>query len=454
MKAHTPAKVCIALENYARPPEPASEVVRNGLHAFEQQLRHALGAPTEDPTMQQRNLRAAPPLLLERIVPEPAWTNFYLEPVQAVLASWLAADAATAGARLFVSAPHSTLYASIKTWAKREAWQILEPPTPDEILADDGRWLARWQDHAQGRWLLPPLERCYLRHHNGLTLIRRLVEIVRLQQPTCLLVCSSWAWAYLDQALHISSALPIPLTLPPFDAYDLNHWLAHLSPPAVRDDLVFREADSGEAIFWREETEAGQVDAGNGADGAPDNGRSILGRTAAWLGAAVADGWVALQKWGYRAWHGRPNAQAHSQFLKHLAARSRGAPKVAWAIWRHSLQVVADEVEHNVQVTAAEDSRRTIWVRPWEELGLPTVMPGAGISQALVLHALLLHNGLTEELLPAVLPVRSSEILHCLHQLEHAGLVIRQQDVWQTTPLGYPAVRSFLASENFLLDGL
>ncbi|MEZ4732764.1 MAG: hypothetical protein R3E79_37145 [Caldilineaceae bacterium] len=454
MKPHAPAKGCIALENYVHPPEPASEVVRNGLHTFEQRLRHALGAPTDDQTVQQQNLRAAPLILLERIVPEPVWTSFYLEPVQAALTNWLAADTATAGAQLFVSAPHSTLYASIKAWANREAWQILEPPTPDEILADDGRWLERWHDRNQGRWLLPPLERCYLRHHNGLNLIRRLLEIVRLQQPTCLLVCSSWAWAYLDQALHVRSVLPTPLTLPPFDAYDLNHWLACLPPTAVRGDLVFREADSGEAIFWAEETGTDQAEAANGVESAPDNGRSALGRTAAWLGAALADGWVALQKWGYRAWYGRPNAQAHSQFLKHLAARSRGTPKVAWAIWRHSLQVVADEVEHNVQVTAAEDSRRTIWVRPWEELALPTVMPDADVRQALVLHALLLHNGLPDVLLPEVLPLRSSEIVYCLRQLEKAGLVVRQGGVWQTTPLGYPAVRGFLASENFLLDGL
>lgn len=458
MKPHSPIKVCIALEQYARPPEPASEVVRNGLQNFEQRLRHALGAPTNTNTVQQSNLQAAPPALLDRIVPEPNWAKFYLEPVQAALESWLATNEETAGVKLFVSAPHSTLYDSLKQWSQRQEWQILDPPTPAEILADDGQWLASWQSCPQGRWLLPPLERCYLRHHNGLNLIRRLVEIVRLQQPTCLLVCNSWAWAYLDRTLRLGSILPTPLTLPPFDAYDLNHWLACLPPETERDTLIFRETDTGEAIFWAEETDTnhteGVNETDNGVNGASDNRQSVIGRTSAWLRDAVADGWVALQKWGYRVWHGRANQKAHSQFLKHLAARSRGIPKVAWNIWRHSLQVVTDEIEHEAHATAAEDHRRTIWVRPWEQLALPALAPNAGATEALVLHALLLHNGLTEELLPQVLPLRSAEILFCLHQLRTAGVVVRRQGIWQTTPLGYPAVRGFLANENFLLDGL
>jgi len=143
------------------------------------------------------------------------------------------------------------------------------------------------------------------------------------------------------------------------------------------------------------------------------------------------------------------------EFLTHLAARSRGNPGVARAIWRASLQVNSDEdVEAKAQEEAAEDKGYTMWVNPLPKINLPSLPSGSSREEALVLHALLLHNGLSAPLLSELLPLGHETVLQIVHRLRTARLVTDADECWQVVPLGYPAVRAFLDREGFLIDVL
>lgn len=143
-----------------------------------------------------------------------------------------------------------------------------------------------------------------------------------------------------------------------------------------------------------------------------------------------------------------------SPFIKRVAARSRGNPLVAWAVWRHCLNIARGEAaEEEAQEAAAADRGRTIWVRPWPQIGFPDLPEGARTGELLLLHTLLLHDGLPAPVLDSPLPFSMPEIMQRLYRLRAAGLVKEEDGYWRVTLLGYPAVRSALAGEDFLTDG-
>ena len=89
----------------------------------------------------------------------------------------------------------------------------------------------------------------------------------------------------------------------------------------------------------------------------------------------------------------------------------------------------------------------------WRKLVLPVTPPEAR-EHAIVLHTLLLHNGLAAELLPRLLPLAESEIADSLHRLRDADLVRQVDQSWRVTASGYPAVRKLLDNEGYLTDDL
>ena len=137
-----------------------------------------------------------------------------------------------------------------------------------------------------------------------------------------------------------------------------------------------------------------------------------------------------------------------------LAAHSRGNLGVAWAIWRASLRTEPDDEE--VAAAADEEAPRsrqqTVWVSAWEKLQHPEPPPQSGRDEAFVLHALLLHNGLSLEALQHCLPLAPNHVVETLLRLEEVGMVDPHDAVWQVTALGYPAARQFLQASGYLTD--
>lgn len=71
-----------------------------------------------------------------------------------------------------------------------------------------------------------------------------------------------------------------------------------------------------------------------------------------------------------------------------------------------------------------------------------------------VLHTLLLHDGLSSQVLTQVLPFPESQTMGSLKLLRVAGVVIRHQDRWRVNAATYPGVRNFLRNEGYLVDAL
>lgn len=67
-----------------------------------------------------------------------------------------------------------------------------------------------------------------------------------------------------------------------------------------------------------------------------------------------------------------------------------------------------------------------------------------GVDIAFILHALLLHRGLTADQLALLLPMPRTQVLSQLLRLQAIDLLMRGDACWQTAPLAYPTVREFL----------
>lgn len=419
--ATSPLWRLIPIHEYKSPAEPTSETLRSTLRNLRGWVREATGGATLERSVNAApKLRTAPPGLLTWIAPPPTWEQA-IDAVDVTLKPWYSAEPRTAGIQSLVGAPHSDLATIAVEWGKSHNFAIIKPPTPAQIFSNDADWMKQWQYNKAERLILPHLEQCYLRHHNGLDLIRRLLDWLWQAEIPCLIVSNSWAWAYLKRVHHLDALCHQPLTLAPLDAYALDQWFFTLANRDRPKQFIFRQEKDGHRVL--------RYTAANRPASTTPPARSI-------------------------AKENHPQERP-SEFIRYLAARSRGISGVAWAIWRHTLQIAADEdTEQDVQEKAADDNGVTIWVTAWEELALPTLPSGLDSAEAFVLHSLLLHHELHEEILPLLLPCSAAVTMQAIKRLRASGIVHVEAHRYQVTPLAYAAARAYLRSEGYLVDEL
>ncbi len=254
------------------------------------------------------------------------------------------------------------------------------------------------------------LECFYLRHSQGFSLLRNLLDKIKSSPTRFLLACDSWAWAYLSKALHIDTLFPKPLVLEAFTYEKLEAWFQDLAHRGG-ENFVFRQIDNGQYII----------------PPVPMAGEDSEGK------AKITD------------------------FLPRLAAYSRGIPGVAHIIWRYSLRLAEIQKKPLDKTEDAPEMafHQIIWVKPWPELTLPAIPTlDRREGDLFVLHSLLLHNGLTSDLLAQILPYSETQIKGILQVLQAAGIVINDEDIWRVAASAYPAVREFLQNEGYLVDFL
>jgi hypothetical protein len=149
-----------------------------------------------------------------------------------------------------------------------------------------------------------------------------------------------------------------------------------------------------------------------------------------------------------------------SSFLTDLAAHSRGNPSVAWAIWRHSLRrgPEKEKAEKEAADTASKEAtthnQHTIWVTPWQRVSLPHLHGLNSHRELFVLQTLLLHSKLSLEILVKLLPFSAFEVEQTANYLKNVGVLEINQECWQVTAVGYPAIREALANAGYPLDCL
>ena len=347
----------------------------------------------------EATLSSLPPARLDRLAPPLRW-----EGAARAFHQVYAAKAGNAPAPgvvgILVGQPFCGHADILAHWARGRSVRLLEPPTAQEILAADVQWLTRCCDSGPGLWALPALERCYLRNANGLALVRGFLDLAFSGAlGPGVIGCDSWAWAYL-QRICAWPATPV-LTLQAFDGAALT---ALLLQPETQPTQAVRFLSAHSGISLLPEPEDGEEDAQTPV----------------------------------------------SPELRQLAARCRGNLGVAWHFWRERLRT-AIEPQATQTGDDAPPPTDAIWVAPELEPRAPA--SDAGDETALVLHALLLHNGLEAPLLATLLPIAAAHLNLQLLHLHALGLVERQDaDRWQVTPLAYPGVRAFLRARGYLTD--
>lgn len=285
---------------------------------------------------------------------------------------------------------------TVQEWSKIHEAVIISPPACQEILAGETRWLDEILD-TQSPWVIPSLENCYLRHVYGLDGIRRFFTLLEKQAlPSGLVACDSWAWSFfgkIGQVTQLNS-----FTLQEFDAKRLVSLLPVLTRHS-KASVCYKNAITGNTIFSSEQEDVGKV--------LPE--------------------------------------------LVDLAAYSRGNLEIALQVWRSRLrrEPEAESEKANAKESTESNEEITIWVS--SDLSTPLI-PKDSKGCALILHSLLMHNGVSEDILLELLPLTESQCRGALTILEEGGIIHRDGDCWLVSSLAYNRVREYLKSYGYIVD--
>jgi hypothetical protein len=390
------------MADYALPSALDPRAMRKRWTALRRLLRGDDGE-AQAPVRAEADLSALPKDRLEEVAP-PIDRAAAAEALDAALDGGVSLAGPGQSVRFLIGQPFCGHDEIIARWAGERGVRLVPSPRYEAILAGDEHWLAEVPG-PEGRWVLPALERCFLRHASGLSLVRRLLERAASGQlGGAVIGCDSWAWAYLQRILPV----PQLATLTPqaFDGRGLATLLAPPSPAEGRRPLRIRNARTGACVL-------------------PE-----------------------------------PAVRASSDFeasneLKQLAARSRGNPGVAWVRWRERLRAepTSAQAGHRDDKEERADGKGegdVVWLTDdFEDPALPSDMAEDG---ALVLHALLIHNGLPAWLLPDLLPMPEGQIASILGRLEALGILEFDGDMRRVAALAYATARQRLRERGYLVD--
>lgn len=383
----------VALNEYCLPESPVVQVAGSGLALYKRWFK-----PRKSTS--GANLKKPPELnfltdkQLQLIAPEPD-----IEPaitaINLALHDWLGGKHPKEAIVLILAPPHSDYAETVSLWAQQQAWQLLQAPDIEQILTNDPDWLNA-QISNPGSWVLSNLEQCFLRHASGMYLLRSFLNAATSGTlGKGIIVCDSWAWAFIQ---HIwPGRLPVVMTFQAFDQQRLTQLFAPSAQPDSKKQFIVRQSVTGEYII-----PAGQV----GDD------------------------------------------FKMSPLLQHLAMYARGNPGIARGIWRANLEV---EI-HPPGTEVVKQKTETLWILPWQKLHHPDIEAYVTRDEIFILHALLIHNGLTSEQLARVTLFSDSHLLARLCYLQAAILVTEQSGCWLVTAQAYPGIREFLLASGYLLD--
>jgi len=333
-----------------------------------------------------------PDALRDRMVPAPDWTGA-VAALDDVLGTGL-----EEGPTLVHESGYDDAPSIVATWGARHGATVLEPPARDQLAEEEGAAWAAAQRIEGTPWVLPRLEHWWVRTPDGLAFVRSLLDAwAEGTLGSGVIGVDRHAWRYLSRAWPGQVLRRVALR--PLSAEALGHWFWNLARQGGAPDGTVEEWGGGGRVLPAPDRESAQA-----ADPAEEIDRS--------------------------------------SFLGSLAAYSDGDPGVAWSLWRHSL--LAPGPEASASSVAA--------VRPWTDVDRPGRPDDLERTDLLLLHALVLHGGLTDAVLAHVTPIDRYERRGRLRFLSREGLLTKDDGRWRVTPLGYPVVCALLRDEAYLPD--
>ncbi|GAB4256727.1 MAG: hypothetical protein Kow0065_05660 [Methylomicrobium sp.] len=393
----------VPINEFALPVDTVTETVKEGIAGFWRKLRPNPQESIDTPEMPRDRLESLSDRELSRLVAEPVWRDACRALSHCVM-PWFDNERETNVMLTVTGPPYSGTAETLELFAKEQGWRVVETPSAEQIFSGDMAWLEFFKNGSKP-WVLPRLDKCYFRHIHGLNLVRTLSSELQNQRVSPGIIgCGSWARSYLRYAApglirntYVAQAL---------DHDKMSLWLQSLAFANNQPAVLFREQDNGALIF-------------------PENSEE----------------------------------KSDCLFMRHLAAYCRGNAGVGRAVWRHSL---CDEPQQakirEIAAAVNEDDHtfdrkhRTVWVLPWQCLQHPATDANIDDHQRMLMHALLLHDGLSIDLLLALLPISRFAIIEALQRLEQIDLVTLQNGEWRIGATGYPEARRILKDAGFLID--
>ncbi|GHA89629.1 hypothetical protein GCM10009069_10980 [Algimonas arctica] len=368
-----------------------STTVNRGVDLALSQLLKSLRRSNKDAGIDPNLLSPAPRDLLDRICEPPAHFPLLAE-MDATLSAWTADESASDRVQTIILPPCDR-EDLLGQWAKTHTLQTFGT---DRKMAE----LDALDDPHATPLVIPKLERRFLRTRSGLHDIRQLLDRLSVMERRIIIGCNSWAWQFLRKSCEIDLIFDAPMTFQAFDKNRLRVWLGTLAlDPADGANLCFRSASSGQDVFSNGEGEADV-----------------------------------------------------SEFISDLAKASIGVPWVAWHLWKDSLHVAnaieADEMSVEPIISEA-DPRETIWVT---DIRPPSVPSRSDQNALLVLHALLIHGGLTGDQIVQTVPLVT--YTHVLASLVRSGLIDKVDGLYRCRPAAYPVIRDGLNNSGYPVDVL
>ncbi|RFC63545.1 hypothetical protein DYI37_11045 [Fulvimarina endophytica] len=375
--------------SYTKPSLPTDEFLKRALS----KIRALFSRDSDEPYIANEKLTRADHAILDKVAPRPAYGPL-VEELQATLQPWIE-ERQPRSHIMTIVLPPCEADGLLEEWAERHGHEILSAPERPSLISLVHEPVLK-DLSGDGVLVIPRLEHWFLRHHDGLGTLRRLLAAIDLVDRRVVVGCNSWAWEFVSKAVGANLILPAPQTFRPFDEKRLHAWISHLTATQERREFSFKLSQSGKDVMTVDED-----------------------------GNLVSD------------------------FFKSLAGRSLGIPWVAWHLWRRCLRAGGETGEEASVDERGADDAHTLWVAMLEDF----LLPGSGDPAVLLsLHALLLHGGLTISELRLVLPtVGESNVLSALMT---AGLVYRDGSLLKCEPAAYPSIREGLSSAGFSMDSL
>jgi len=395
----------IPVDEYTVPGDSMSVgTVHKGFRAW---IRRLSGKDqrSESPLDPDEDLHSPSGPLRTAALPRPDWS-----PAAATLDErlrpWLHAEKPAKPVVSYVAPPYSGGKDILTAWAAARDIPSVRIPEVHEIIGDREEWFRQWPRDTP--WVLPHLEKCFIRRADGLDLVRDLLSrLLAGEFGQGVVGCDGWGWRFLQHVWLGRPSYTITARALDGDAMRLlfGQSLAvgsHETGQGPGPFLTFRQSDDGTYLF----------PPGDAA------GRSVVSPA----------------------------------FWRHLAAYSRGNAGVASACWERALRTVPeDDLDGDVS-PSQQERNPTVWVTPWGDLEVPVLPGDTGELSLFVLHALLIHNGLDADTLAEILPTDRTGVIETLLFLREAEVVHDHDGEWRVAPAGYPAVRKALDANDYMCD--
>jgi hypothetical protein len=400
----------VSLADYDPPREPPSAQPRRRWVAFKRWFGAGKPDTSEALVKDTQDRRRPSAAQLDALAGPIDWRPA-AEALQQVLSDCPLGEAGCPPVRFVILPPLGDHTQLLSYWARQQGARWIQAPSEHDLFSDGRDWLANWpadnSHHGDPPFVLAQLERCWRRQAGALALVRRLMsQAIAGRLGPGLIGCDSWAWAFLREMAPMPSAGV--LTFQACDGPRLSRLFQELAAPAlVRSEqqgssgIRFRDAKTGQRVLTLGQVELDQ-------DATDDGGR----------------------------------------LLQQLAAEARGNPEIARQLWRERLRLVAD-----ADANQAEARDGLFWVdNPSDAPALPDAPEE---ELALLLHALLLHNGLPTATLAEILPLEPVRIESLLAQLREAAVLSEHDDErWRISAPAYQNARDWLRGRGFLSDDL